>query len=134
MAGTSTDGADAPYWANLSDGRLSMQCCQGCGDWKWPAVTRCGRCGTDEPQWRELPFEAVVFSWTKVHYAFGGTDGIAAPYITVLAALPQAGNRRLFGLFEGDETQLDFDLPLVGRASTTRFGSIDIPSIRWRLA
>ena len=111
-----------------------MQCCQGCGDWKWPAVTRCGACGTDDPTWREIPFTATVFSWTKVWYSFGGTDGIEVPYITVLAALPHAGNRRLFGLFEGDEAALDFDVPLVGQAATTRYGSSDIPSIRWRVA
>ena len=134
MTAMISDAADAPYWAALSEGRLSMQCCQGCGDWKWPAATRCGLCGTDDPAWRDIPFEATVFSWTKVWYSFGGTDGIAAPYITILATLPQAGNRRLFGLYEGDEAALDFDRPLVGRSDTTRFSNSDIPSIRWRLA
>jgi uncharacterized protein len=129
-----TDAPDATYWRNLEHGRLSMQCCQVCGDWKWPAVTRCSVCGTDDPEWRDIAFDAVVFSWTKVWYAFGGTDGIKVPYITVLATLPHAGNRRLFGLYEDDEAALDFDVPLIGFKSTTRFGAVDIPSIRWRLA
>lgn len=128
------EAADAPYWRNLAEGRLSMQCCQGCGDWKWPAATRCGACGTFEPEWREIAFEGIVYSWTKVWYSFGGTDGIEAPYITVLAALPQAGGKRLFGLYEGDEAALDFDMPLVGRTATTHYGGLEIPSIRWRPA
>jgi uncharacterized OB-fold protein len=130
----SLDAADAPYWRNLVNGQLSIQCCQGCGDWKWPAVSRCGVCGVDEPEWRDIPFEAVVYSWTKVWYAFAGTEGIEVPYITILAALPQAGDKRLFGLFEGDEAAIDFGVPLIGRTATTRFGSLDIPSIRWRIA
>ena len=111
-----------------------MQCCQGCGKWQWPAVSRCGDCGMSDPEWRDLPFEGVVFSWTKVHYPFAGTEGIGVPFVTVLAALPQAGNRRLLGLFEGDEATLDFDLRLKGRAAETKFGNRMIPSIRWRLA
>jgi hypothetical protein len=35
---------DAPYWQALGEGRLTMQCCQGCDHWHWPAVTRCGEC------------------------------------------------------------------------------------------
>jgi uncharacterized OB-fold protein len=111
-----------------------LQCCQGCGHWHWPAVPRCAECGTWSPQWRDLELRGTVFSWTKVWYRFAGTEGIDLPYTTVLCALPQAGNRRLLGLYEGEEAQLDFDRPLVGRIASIEFAGATVPSIRWRVA
>jgi uncharacterized protein len=125
--------ADAPYWRELAKGRLVMQCCQGCGDWKFPPVYRCGDCGAWDPEWREVALEGVVYSWTKSWHAFGGTEGIGAlPYVTVLAALPQAGGRRLLGLLDGDEAKLALGAPLRGRIDTTLFGDKRLPSLRWR--
>ncbi len=126
-----TGPADAPYWQALSEGRLEMQKCQGCGKWTWPAVSRCGECGTWEPEWHAVELKGKLFSWTRTWHPFAGTEGIGTPYVTVLATLPQAGDRRLLGLYEGNESLLALDLPLVGRIATTRFGDQDIPAIRW---
>jgi uncharacterized protein len=126
--------ADTPYWKALSKGRLTMQHCQGCGRWRWPACWRCGDCGTWAPQWEELPVEGEVFSWTRVHYAFAGAEGLKPPYVTVLAALPQADGKRLLGLYEGDEAELAIGKPLKGRIDRTTFRGDQIPVIRWRLA
>lgn len=133
-AAPSAAAADAPYWEALAEGRLVMQHCQGCGEWKWPAVSRCGDCGTWHPVWEEIPLTGVVFSWTKNWQPFGGTEGIGVPFVSVLAALPQAGNKRLLGLFEGDDSKLDIDLPLKGRVDRTSFAGEQIPAIRWSLA
>jgi hypothetical protein len=54
--------------------------------------------------------------------------------VTVLAYLPHAGDRRFMGLYEGDESLLALDLPLVGRVDSTPFMGKDIPAIRWRPA
>ena len=126
--------ADAPYWQGLAEGRLVMQQCQGCHRWRWPAAFRCGDCGTWDPAWREVPLEGVVYSWTKTWHPFGGTEGIGTPFVTVLAELPQAGNRRLMGLLEGDEARLGVGAPLSGRVDSTPFGDTQLPSLRWRPA
>lgn len=126
-----TGPADAPYWHALSQGQLIMQKCQGCDRWTWPAVSRCGECGTWEPEWQEIALEGKLFSWTRTWHPFGGTEGIGTPFVTVLASLPHAGGKRLLGLYEGDESMLALDLPLKGRIATTRFGEQDIPAIRW---
>ena len=133
-AAATSAALDAPYWEALREGRLVMQCCQSCGKWHWPAMSRCGDCGTWDPAWRETPMEGVLYSWIKNHYAFAGTEGIEKPFVTALVALPAAGGRRLMGLFEGDESVLALDAPMKGRLDWTSADGRQIPCIRWRPA
>lgn len=126
-------GADEPYWQALSQGRLQLQRCSGCGRWQWPAVWRCGDCGSWEMSWEELALEGRVFSHSRTWHPFAGTEGIGAPYVSLIVELPQAGGRRVLGLLEGPEDGLRIGAPLRGRASTTRVGEADIPSLRWTL-
>ena len=125
---------DAKYWEALSEGRLVMQQCQGCARWKWPAVSRCGECGTWYPEWKEIPLSGVLYGWTRNWYPFAGTEGIGVPFVAVLAALPHADDKRLLGLYEGDESLIKIGLPLKGRVDRTIFGDLKIPSIRWSQA
>jgi hypothetical protein len=84
--------------------------------------------------WEDISLEAEVFSWQKTLHPFAGTEDIGIPYTTVLATLPQAGGRRLLGLFEGDVAQLATGVALEGYISETVIGSQSIPSLRWRIA
>ena len=135
QAATRAAPVDAPYWQGLHEGRLVMQHCQGCGRWHWPSVWRCGECGAWSPEWREIALAGVVYSWTTTWHPFAGTEAIGKPpFTTVLVALPQAGGRRLFGLFEGDDAALALDKPLKGRIDATKVGDAMLPAIRWRIA
>jgi uncharacterized protein len=127
-----TGPADGPYWRALAAGRLVMQRCQGCEHWHWPAVWRCGECGTWEPEWHEIGRDGIVYSWTKTWHRFPGSEGIPLPYTTVLVALPQAGGRRLLGLYEGDESALALDLPVQAVIGEMTVGVSTIPCVRWR--
>lgn len=131
---TSTKSADTPYWEGLRQGQLRLQQCQSCSTWHWPAVWRCGECGNWDPAWTDIVLEGEVYSWQTTWHPFGGTEHIGVPYTTVLAALPQAGGRRLLGLFEGDVAQLATGVALVGRIAETVIGGEAIPSLRWRVA
>lgn len=112
-----------------------MQRCQDCSRWKWPAAWRCGDCGSWNLPWQDLTLEGVVFSWTTTWHPFAGTEGIGSPpFTSVLAALPHAGDRRILGLFEGDDASLDLGVRLKGRIDETKFANTKIPSIRWRVA
>ena len=126
--------ADAPYWRALSEGRLSIQRCEACNHWHWPAVVRCGECGAWEPPWRDIAAEGALFSWTKTVHPFGGREGIGVPYTTVLVALPQADGRRLLGLWEGADDELVEGAPVTARIGATRVGASDVPSLHWRRA
>ena len=54
------DGADAPYWNGLAEGRLLLPRCGGCETWLWPAVSRCGACGCEDIAWIERAMAATL--------------------------------------------------------------------------
>jgi uncharacterized protein len=129
---TGQPGADGPYWDALAEGRLVLPQCKGCGTWHWPAVWRCGNCGSWEQHWHVQLLAGAVFTWTRTHHRFGGTEGLALPYVTALVTL-SAVPIRLQGLIEGDDAALKIGAVVSGRVDRTRFGDADIPSIRWTL-
>jgi uncharacterized protein len=126
-------GAEGPYWLALAEGRLVLPRCEGCGTWHWPAVWRCGDCGSWQHAWHEQPLAGTVFAWTRTHHRFSGTEGLALPYVTALVLLDTVPIR-LIGLLEGDESALATDARVTGRAARTAFGGETIPSIRWTLS
>ena len=126
-------GAEGPYWDALAQGRLMLPRCNGCGKWHWPAVWRCGACGSWDHAWHEQPLAGTVFTWTRTHHRFAGTEGLDLPYATALVLL-DAVPIRLNGLIEGDESALAIGAAVTGRTAFTQFGKDKIPSIRWNLA
>ena len=124
-------GNDARYWAALSEGRLSLPRCGGCGKWSWPAPYRCGDCGSWDFDWQDVALEGEVYSWTRVHHPFGGAEDLGLPYVTASIALPQAGGIRLFGVLE-DEAQAKIGLKVTGRVRTTKAFDRDVPALSWR--
>lgn len=71
-----------------------------------------------------------MFTWTRTHHRFGGTEGLAVPYVTVLVKLGGSGIR-LMGVLEGDEAELRIGAAVTGRIDRTRYGDATVPSIRW---
>lgn len=126
-------GAEGRYWDALAEGRLELPRCKGCGKWHWPAVWRCGECGSWDHEWVEQKMAGTIFTWTRTHHRFGGTEGIELPYVTVLVELDDVPIR-LQGLIEGDEQNLKIGAKVVGRVDRTVFGNARIPSLRWTIA
>jgi len=129
-----TVGADGPYWQALAAGQLKLPRCNGCGHWHWPAVFRCGECGSWDQQWHDVEPRGTVFSWTRTWHPFDGSEKIGVPYVSLIVELPQCGGRRLLGLLEGDATGLAIGAPVVARVSETEVWGDRIPSLRWTLS
>lgn len=128
-----TTGADGPYWQALAEGRLELPRCEGCGRWHWPAVFRCGECGSWDHAWHAVEPEGTVFSWTRTWHAFDGSAGIGVPFVSLIVELPQAGGRRLLGLLEGDAARLRIGAKVRGRIDATEIWGDRIPSLRWTI-
>lgn len=125
-------GAEGRYWDALIEGHLELPRCKGCGAWHWPAVWRCGQCGSWEHEWVRQPLDGRVFSHTRTHHSFGGTEAFAKPFTTVLVELDSVPVR-LIGVLEGDEANLRIGAAVTGRIDRTQFGQAEIPALRWRL-
>jgi len=126
-------GAEGRYWQALAEGHLELPQCTGCGRWHWPAVWRCGACGSWEHRWREVALSGAIFTWTHTWHPFGGTEGIDKPFVTLLVSLAEVPIR-LLGILEGPEDGVKIGAAVIGRIDRTPFGDHFVPAIRWRLS
>jgi uncharacterized OB-fold protein len=133
VTATGPIGAEGRYWDALSEGRLELPRCRGCGIWHWPAVWRCGECGSWEHEWFEQPLVGTVFTYTRTHHRFAGSEAFALPFVSVLVLLASVPVR-LIGVLEGDEHDLRIGAGVTGKIGRTGFGKASIPALRWRLA
>ncbi len=124
------DGADAPYWNALTEGRLLLPRC-GCGDWLWPAVNRCTACGSEDIQWVERPMRATIFSWTRTWHRFGFTESLDLPFVSIVATIDDCGIRLLGRLDDPDQVDPVIGDTVSGRIGATRVEGRDISTIIW---
>lgn len=126
-----SDGPDRPYWEALADGRLVLPRCEGCGSWQWPAVDRCGACGSEDIAWVERPMQGTIFSWTRTWHRFELTESLDLPFLSIVASVDDCGIRLLGRLEDGIDADPEISARVTGRAGTTRVLDRDIPTIIW---
>jgi uncharacterized OB-fold protein len=128
-------GADDEYWRALEDGTFRLPRCAGCGSWMWPAHFRCGKCGTWDMHWAEIPPTGTVYAWTRTWYAFDRVRERAGdvPYVTILAEVAGAGGPRVLGMLEGTESGLKVGASVRGVIKPPAEKSKGYPSICWQL-
>ncbi len=124
-------GADGPYWLALSEGCLRLPRCTSCREWHWPAVSRCGNCGSWEQEWHDVPLTGKIFTWTRCWHAFLGAEGFHTPFVTVVVELPQAGNLRVLGVFDGDGDP-QIGTKVAGSVRGTPVSEGEIPALHWQ--
>jgi uncharacterized protein len=132
--GPRRDGVDIPFWEGLKDGELRMQRCPGCQTWWWSPVWRCAECGSWDLDWTPVPQRGRVFSWIRTHQAFAPPMESIVPYVTLLVELPDAGNRRLFGILIGDESKLEIGAKVTGVIQQPSELTQGAAVLRWQLA
>ena len=126
-------GAEGRYWEALAEGHLELPQCAACRRWHWPAVWRCGKCGSWEHYWREVPLTGAIFTWTRTWHKFAGTERLDKPFVTLLVSLTDVPVR-LLGVLEGVEEGVRIGAAVTGCIDHTRFGDQSVPAIRWRLS
>src|SRR5215470_5051165 len=123
-------GADERYWTALAAGRLEMQQCARCGRWNWPAVWRCGACGSWEHAWYEVPLEGTIFAWTRTWHDFGAPKDFTLPFVSVTVELQGAGRRRLLGTLAEDAGNVHIGARVVGEIGRINYNSEPLPAVR----
>jgi len=124
-------GADGEYWAALAQGQLKMQRCDGCSRWNWPAVWRCGECGSWAHSWHALAPRGRIFSWTRTWHDFGAPPGLAIPYVSVVVELDDAGGTRLLGTLDTTAGEPAIGLPVTARLHRDTFEGDALLAWRW---
>jgi uncharacterized OB-fold protein len=127
-------GADAQYWASLRQGKLQLQQCCGCSRWNWPAVYRCGACGSWEHRWVDVAPTGTVYSWTRTWHDFGAPRELALPFVSVLVELDGANHTRLLGVMSAAVTAVAIGQRVRGEIIAVTFNDAAIPVIQWQPA
>lgn len=127
-------GADRAYWDALASGVVKMQQCAGCEKWNWPAVWRCGECGSWEHRWSEVEPKGRIFSWTRTWHDFGAPAELGLPFVSVVVELDGAGGKRLIGTLSDQDAEIKIGQAVIGEIQPVSFEGESIPALRWRLA
>lgn len=111
----SRDGLDTPFWEGLTNDRLLLQRCDGCGKFQWGPEWVCHRCRSFDLTYTETPAEGVIYSHQRVWHPVHPALAEQGPYIIVLVELPAADNVRIVGNLVGDpEQDLVIGSPVTG--------------------
>lgn len=62
------DHLSAPFWEACRNHELRLQCCDGCGQRRFPAGPICHRCGSKDSTWTLTEGRARVYSWIVVRH------------------------------------------------------------------
>lgn len=132
--GPAEDGRDTDFWEGLRAGEIRIPRCDGCDNWVWPLRPICPRCHGFVLTWTPVEPTGTVFSWTRTWQPFAPEFSGHLPFVTIVAELPQAGNRRLLGvMLEADGVD-----PKIGQAVRAEIEPAPTPEewpvLRWRLA
>jgi uncharacterized OB-fold protein len=94
------DRDTGPFFQAARESKLIYRFCKTCGQGIHLPTKFCGRCGSDDSEWRESTGTGTLFSWTtvthQVHPAF------PVPYTIVVVTLDDAPAVRLIGSLPGD--------------------------------
>ena len=84
------DADTEPFWSACREGRLSVQCCSGCGAKRLPPERFCPKCHAAESEWRDVSGRGKVYSWIVVRHPVPG-DVYAGdvPYVVALIDLAE---------------------------------------------
>jgi len=78
-----------PFWANLNEGRLTVQKCDACEDQHYPPSPVCPNCLSKDQQWVEVSGRGSLESWISFHRAYWTSFAEDLPYSVCLVKLEE---------------------------------------------
>jgi uncharacterized OB-fold protein len=123
------DRDSAPFWDGVAAGELRLQCCRGCGAWRWPARAICNRCHSFEADWVAASGRGTVISWIRTHQPFMRAFQDDIPYATIQVQLDEQDDIQMIGRLSDPGLE-----PVIGLRVEAGFTSIggEPPLVVWR--
>ena len=99
------DGLDKPFWDGLSENKLLIQKCNGCGKFQWGPEWICHRCHSFDVGYQQVDGRGKIYSYERCWHPVHSALNQQGAYLIVLVELPQADNVRIVGNLLGDPEQ-----------------------------
>jgi uncharacterized protein len=104
----------SPYWAALSEDRLSYQHCNDCTKAVWPAHSFCTHCGSRSLDWRQSNGRGTVWSFSTIMRGPTPVWATIVPYTVGFIQMDE-------GYFLFSQIEADPDTIAIGQRMTVRF-------------
>jgi uncharacterized OB-fold protein len=100
---------DKPMWDSVAAGTMRLQCCGGCGAFRYPPGPACPRCLSTEYRWEPIAGHGRVLSWTTFHRQY--LPAYPAPN-TVVAVQLTEGPIMVTNVAKDQVARLSIDAPV----------------------
>lgn len=77
-----------PFWRGCDEGRLSLQRCTGCGEFRHPPSPVCHACLSPDHEWVQAAGRGAVWSFAVVRERIEGWPG-DVPFVVVIVELKE---------------------------------------------
>ena len=91
------DEVAAPFWLGAHEGKLLVQHCGACATPRFPPRLFCGRCGSNEIEWKQSDGRGRIWSWVIAHGPTLPAFADRVPYPVVVVELDDMPGIRLVG-------------------------------------
>jgi uncharacterized OB-fold protein len=78
---------DQPMWESMERRKLELQCCSGCGHFRYPPGPTCPHCLSMEHRWAPVSGEGTILSWVVFHRQY--FEDYPPPYNAVAVQLAE---------------------------------------------
>jgi uncharacterized protein len=112
----SNEALAEPYWRGLAAGKLLIQRCADCGDYRHPPSPICARCYSFDHSWFEVSGRGSVFTFTIIHHPVHPLLSSWVPYNIALVELSE-GPRIVSSIRGLSADEITVGIPLICEVS-----------------
>lgn len=101
-----------PFWDACQQGELRLQCCAGCGAFRFYPSAGCPQCGADGFDWRPVAGTGRIYSWIVVNKTHDPYWRQHAPYVCAIVELDEQKGLFMPAILEDAPEGIVADMPV----------------------
>jgi len=99
------------FWESARNGRLELQRCKNCGQWRYPPARHCYGCLSEEAEWALVSGRGTVYSFVVFHPHFPPDLNAHVPHSVAVVELVE-GPRRVWKIVDCRSEETDVGRPV----------------------